>query len=211
MKFLAKSALVALALAACTISASAAVNFTASPDPGAYGPGEAQVWDFDSIANPNFSYAGSIGFGDTFGVSTSPAGDASLYGYAGSGETAVFEALTGNLASLSVYIGTVDDYNTIGFYNGASLVQAFSGSALLAITDGSDHRYLFTFGASDNVNRVLFSSDAPAFEFDYIAASFVSSGVPEPGTWAMMILGFGFIGFMLRAARRREANALRAT
>jgi hypothetical protein len=30
--------------------------------------------------------------------------------------------------------------------------------------------------------------------------------VPEPATWAMFILGFGAIGFMLRTARRRNAG-----
>jgi hypothetical protein len=30
--------------------------------------------------------------------------------------------------------------------------------------------------------------------------------VPEPATWAMLITGFGFIGSILRSARRRKAN-----
>jgi hypothetical protein len=34
----------------------------------------------------------------------------------------------------------------------------------------------------------------------------VGGGVPEPGTWAMMLLGFGAIGVMMR--RRRNAEAL---
>jgi hypothetical protein len=36
--------------------------------------------------------------------------------------------------------------------------------------------------------------------------SFVS-GVPEPGTWAMMLLGFGGIGFVMRRDRRRTLAA----
>lgn len=32
--------------------------------------------------------------------------------------------------------------------------------------------------------------------------------IPEPGTWAMMILGFGVVGTTLRAARRRNALAI---
>lgn len=32
----------------------------------------------------------------------------------------------------------------------------------------------------------------------------VNSGVPEPATWAMMLLGFGAIGFAMRGARRRS-------
>jgi hypothetical protein len=33
-------------------------------------------------------------------------------------------------------------------------------------------------------------------------------GVPEPATWAMMLLGFGAIGCMMRARRKQEALVL---
>jgi outer membrane lipase/esterase len=43
-----------------------------------------------------------------------------------------------------------------------------------------------------------------------IADAFLAvSAVPEPSTWAMMILGFAGIGFM--AYRRKNAMALNAT
>ena len=32
----------------------------------------------------------------------------------------------------------------------------------------------------------------------------LSSAVPEPATWAMMIIGFGAVGSMVRASRRRQ-------
>jgi hypothetical protein len=38
----------------------------------------------------------------------------------------------------------------------------------------------------------------------------VPSAVPEPSTWALMLLGFGAIGGSLRRARRREAKLERA-
>jgi hypothetical protein len=34
-----------------------------------------------------------------------------------------------------------------------------------------------------------------------------TSAVPEPETWAMMILGFAFVGAMLRRARRKERQS----
>ena len=37
---------------------------------------------------------------------------------------------------------------------------------------------------------------------------FAAAGVPEPATWAMMILGFGFVGASLRRRRHDEAAAL---
>ncbi|MES3029084.1 MAG: PEPxxWA-CTERM sorting domain-containing protein [Pseudomonadota bacterium] len=40
----------------------------------------------------------------------------------------------------------------------------------------------------------------------YTLATFaLSSAVPEPATWAMMIIGFGAVGSMVRASRRRNA------
>jgi len=35
-----------------------------------------------------------------------------------------------------------------------------------------------------------------------------TSAVPEPATWAMMIIGFGAVGTMVRSSRRREALAV---
>jgi hypothetical protein len=33
-----------------------------------------------------------------------------------------------------------------------------------------------------------------------------AGAVPEPTTWAMMLIGFGFVGGTMRAARRRSAT-----
>jgi hypothetical protein len=52
------------------------------------------------------------------------------------------------------------------------------------------------------VNQIVFTSNQNSFEFDNIGA--LASGVPEPATWAMMLLGFGGIGFMLRNGKRRN-------
>ncbi|MEO8894957.1 MAG: PEPxxWA-CTERM sorting domain-containing protein [Rhizomicrobium sp.] len=37
--------------------------------------------------------------------------------------------------------------------------------------------------------------------------AFLASGVPEPATWAMLLIGFGGVGFMLRRQRTRETLA----
>ena len=41
----------------------------------------------------------------------------------------------------------------------------------------------------------------------YIVAGDVTGGIPEPGTWALMILGFGGAGASLRMSRRKTALA----
>jgi hypothetical protein len=38
----------------------------------------------------------------------------------------------------------------------------------------------------------------------------LTPAVPEPGTWAMMILGFGFVGWRLRRAKAAGQKTLRA-
>lgn len=222
MRLFAKSALVAIALSAFTTAASAAVNFsTPSPyDTNGYGPGESLVWDFDTVFNPNFSYTGMTYSGPVTNIAAPPTGDTTTYGaaqpasYALPFADAEFAILSGQLTSLSFYLGSLDDYNTISFYSGATLIQSFTGTDLTIpdpangdqASGNTNRRYFFTFGAADNVNRVVFNTTIPAFEFDDIAAAV--SGVPEPSTWAMMILGFGLVGFMLRNGRRQGAKAI---
>lgn len=65
----------------------------------------------------------------------------------------------------------------------------------------------------DNIHGTSSLAWQPAFAFtdggDLVSAPTPpASGVPEPGTWAMMILGFFGLGSMLR--RRREGEALAA-
>lgn len=212
-----KSTLVAVALCASTLSASAAVSFS-SPNPydaNGYGPGESLVWNFDSVANPSFSYFGSVLPFSIAGVAAAPAGDATLYGFAYPGFDATFQLNTGSLSSLSFYLGSLDTFNTISFYNGATLIGSYNGSQLTIpnpangnkTSGDTNRRYFFTFGDADNVNKVVFNTTKPAFEFDDIAAAI--SGVPEPSTWAMMMLGFGLVGFMLRNGRRQVAKTVR--
>lgn len=45
----------------------------------------------------------------------------------------------------------------------------------------------------------------PAFTIDFFTPVGVASAVPEPGTWAMLIAGFGLMGAALRTRPRRKA------
>jgi len=212
MRAFARLALAAVALAALTTTASAAVNFTT---PNAYdnngvGPGESIVWDFDSIADSaHFTFAGGQYAMSSPGWVAAPTNDNTNFGAAEPGANAVFSAKSGfELKSLSFYLGSLDTYNTLSFFDNGTLVQSFTGTQLAqGVANGdqtsgdTNRRFFFTFDSP--VNQVVFSSTAPAFEFDTFAAAI--SAVPEPQTWAMMILGFGMIGFMLRSNRRQSA------
>lgn len=61
------------------------------------------------------------------------------------------------------------------------------------------------------ITRVQFGSNAGAWVADDLSfTADLSSSVPEPGVWAMMITGFGLAGGVLRRRRRRTVFALAA-
>jgi glutamine cyclotransferase len=77
------------------------------------------------------------------------------------------------------------------------------------IFDSSVGVYDYTTG--NLLNTINLTSQDGAFliedlSFDYAARSDTGGpgAVPEPSTWALMILGFGFIGGAMRSAKRRR-------
>lgn len=60
------------------------------------------------------------------------------------------------------------------------------------------------YGGVDNVNVNFGSAGAVNSNFEVAPVG----GVPEPATWAMMLLGFGFIGGAIRSTKRRQKVAL---
>ncbi len=83
----------------------------------------------------------------------------------------------------------------------------FDSNGLLFTSNGFEYN-LFT---RDNVNMVLNTTDPNSggtFQTDIAATTAAISAVPEPSTWAMMILGFAGIGLMAYR-RKRNGPALR--
>jgi hypothetical protein len=106
-------------------------------------------------------------------------------------------------------------------------VQVFSGldgtgtllaSFNLPLTTGSCPGYgaqycpFFPVGVAfaGTAQSVLFGGVANQVVFDDVTFGSSSPGVPEPATWAMMLLGVGMIGGGLRIARRKSGMALTA-
>jgi hypothetical protein len=98
------------------------------------------------------------------------------------------------------------------------------GSQSFATDVGSgtgQNRYLITAGSNQAISEIEFSNltgvstrnNDPTlnndFNFDSLRqVSFDAiSAVPEPNTWALFILGFGAVGFMLRSAGKRVLTA----
>lgn len=155
----------------------------------------------DSCANFTFNtpptetkcaggYSGNLISGTAMTNTTGLAALAAL-GYSGTGTY---------LASISpIGTGTA----TINFGQtlvGLTIIGLHYGSA----GDGGEGTSFFLFDAGSGVNSVTVSSRTNTnFNFGLSnAALFSTTAVPEPATWAMMLLGFGGIGMAMRRRRR---------
>lgn len=102
-----------------------------------------------------------------------------------------------------------NDGNRVTFWTGAGGTGSVIGSISVAdlvgnfagISNTQDPGYLISFSTQTAFNSVVFSTGPSAFEFAF------ASPVPEPSTWAMMILGFAGVGYMTYR-RKRQAPAL---
>jgi hypothetical protein len=113
-----------------------------------------------------------------------------------------FSALTSlPVTSFEFDWGSVDTFNHLTIHSSAGDVTITppnpgNGSWTSANTNG-----LFkVWGtAGETFSGITLSTDMNSFEIDNLAVH----GVPEPASWAMMIVGFGAIGFAMR--RRNQA------
>lgn len=123
-------------------------------------------------------------------------------------------------SAVGFYWGSIDAYNAIVFYNGDKQVYELTGAyadlqtPLLANGDqGSFNSNRFVLFTSDEAfDSIRIKSGQNSFEFDNLVTApqleiLLASPVPEPSTWAMMILGFAGVGFA--AYRRKTKLALR--
>lgn len=198
------------ALALSTV-ASAAPTITVSSIDTPLPAGQVMVDDFDNPIATGYSFSpanvrsGSLGLDS--GVSAPPPGDLTNYETVLGGATATLTAPSA-LHAVSIFMGSPDDYNYITFEGGSVGLLTLSGANLFspATAFGGDQsigrRVSYDFG-SDTFTSVVFGSNSNSFEFDNIAVA----GVPEPATWAMMMVGVGIMG---AALRRRPAQAVAA-
>jgi hypothetical protein len=126
---------------------------------------------------------------------------------------------TSQAGIVSFWIRTVDegffDTYAYGFSNGSSDPAAFTmSSPLAAPVDGWQQLSIsFSAGGAGSTARFAIEHLGPEPDADYLGIDTFSvttgvGAVPEPSTWAMMILGFVGIGAM--AYRRRMTAALAA-
>jgi hypothetical protein len=118
----------------------------------------------------------------------------------------------GDIFNISFIWGSVDTYNTLEVLGaGGAILATFTG-ANVALPPNGDQvdptknplvTLFFDGGDEALVEGLRLTSTQNAFETD----NYAINAVPEPGTWALMLLGFGALGMTMRR-RRRSASVL---
>ena len=192
--------LAAALVAAAPLSAMTIVASTNGPDQGAPA-GQHVVDNFDTAAGLSGQY--SLVSGSNGGQYAAPLDDATQYLTVLGGQTASL-AIAPPTKAISFYWGSIDAYNTVSFYSGSTLVASYTGDQVPAApadgnqgNPGNNRRVTFDF-QGQSVDRVQFASSQNSFELDTVTAA-----VPEPASWALLVVGFGLVGV---SARRRPAR-----
>jgi hypothetical protein len=154
-----------------------------------------------------FTTDGSVAVGTNVNVNAALPGDTSNYLWGVRGATVTF---ANAVKSFDIYWGSIDGNSS----NNNSLVlnlgsDTITGDDLVSmgLANGAGHQSdtfdnkWFRIMDTDPFTSFTVSSTRNAFEFD------MAGVVPEPSTWAMMLVGFAGLGYA--AFRRRKDSAPR--
>jgi PEP-CTERM motif len=201
---------------ACSGTANASITIgSITPGTNPYS-GPAPTYDFNTVATTPPLAGGAVVTG-TAGGHAQPYGSAGSYYSVGTSDTqpgTIDLSSFGNINTLSFLWGSVDSYNVLDFLaaDGTTVLAHFTGNDIFDPASGNQTdpntnpvvTFLLNGGSESSFTylRLTTNPSANAFEIDNLA---VNPAVPEPATWAMMLLGFGGIGI---AMRRRRTTAL---
>jgi hypothetical protein len=146
---------------------------------------------FDNLA---YSTGNSVDLDGSTGSGDVPAGEIQSIASLASGDYTVSFLLAGNLRSAADQVTAVSIGGTTVDVTPSSNSQGYTPYTLY-FTGVSGQLAFTDLGPSDQQGDLL----------DNVV---VTTGVPEPATWAMMLMGFGAVGFMMRGSRRKQAGVL---
>lgn len=207
-KFVVSAAFAALAMAAAG-SASAAVMEQFTSSIATPTPGYTVIDDFTTLTGVTGTGTYGLASNSTSAGAQPNETPPPLVPYldvqAGGTATITFSALTSSpVTTFEFDWGSVDTFNTLTIH--------VSGEPDIVINppapgdgswfDGSTNGTYRVWGtAGETFTGITLATSSNSFEIDNLAIG----GVPEPASWAMMILGFGAIGFAMR--RRHQMVA----
>lgn len=165
-------------------------------------------------AAPVLSGGNGSGFGNPIGVANQPNGvDATTYLTSGSFGNTVGAAAElvlpggGGYTYFGLLWGSVDTYNTLSFYNGATLVGTIIGTQVTPAATGDQGAagtFYVNITSDTPFTRVVATSSQYAFEFDNIAFARENPfNVPAPA--ALGLFGMGLLCLAWATRRRRTA------
>jgi len=198
-----KMMIAAVAATLASTSAQAAVTYSQS----ALGstPAAGTTITFDTATPEGFSVKGGvIQSGDNeFGKTVTGSSNYLTTNLAsGTGSASIFSKVGFN--TISFDWGTIDTYNTFGLLDAAgNAFYTMTGQQIVPHDSVNGSRISLT--SDQSIYGLRLFSNSPAFEVDNV--TFSATAVPEPGTWGMMVIGFGAMGL---AMRRRSSPKSRS-
>ena len=110
---------------------------------------------------------------------------------------------TSPLSYLSFLWGSPDTYNVLTLVTNQNTYTYTAQSLNFAVTNGNQSfsQYVqFAATAGEQIRSVQFTNNTALDAFE--TANYSITAVPEPATWAMLMLGFGMVGAAARYRRR---------
>ena len=133
---------------------------------------------------------------------------------AGGGVIVITTPLAANSFNASAFDGTIDFAGTSGITYPGLTAMANNTTLLTALADlalftglGTVNADLSAVGASsaNGAGNIVTQFNTQAGAYAEVTYTYATPGIPEPATWAFMIMGFGAAGSIVR---RRRALAL---
>lgn len=182
----------------------------------------------DLVATPDFNITCAGGAGSCVDLAGTPGPgritSKNFYAVAAGSKVTLSFDVSGNQrvdAANSIYAGfffasntTISDYTLGGGFGSGDIISApFLTSSISTgtLTSGENQpftNYSLTFTAVDGGNVQLFIGTDETSVFGPVLdnVSLSATGVPEPASWALMLVGFGGLGAAIRGARRRTVS-----
>ncbi|UTP38049.1 PEPxxWA-CTERM sorting domain-containing protein [Phenylobacterium sp. LH3H17] len=210
MKRLLVSTAIAIGALAVAGSASAAVTLTVGSFGGPLGVHSVPGQSAGTVLGTVTSAPGPL-------VTLSTTGD--LLDTSGGGE-AIFAANDGSMNDLSIlfsqaYLGVTFNLNVPVQTTSTMTLSVNGGAFNFAVPNAlipdplgnGANKFILWATGGDTITSLDFTFTPGVQDIRQIRVADGISPIPEPATWAMMIIGFGAAGAMLRSNRRRMAFA----